>query len=108
MHSQIQNGLSAHINNYLKRVLPLKVRHTEAWSLYTFIVYLLYTTFENKVSRLVINTFIARALQMDTVLRKQSQEKHFLQNQTGLRYSSILPAQGKLNLVLNEERKEQV
>lgn len=84
------------------------VRHTEAWSLYTFIVYLPYTTFENKVSRLVINTFIARALQMDTVLRKQSQEKHFLQNQTELKYSSILPAQGKLDLVLNEERKEQV
>lgn len=84
------------------------MRHTEAWNLYTFIVYLLNTTFENTVSHLVIYTFIARALQVDTVLRRQSKQKHFLQNQAGLRYTSILPAQGKQDLIPNEERKEQI
>lgn len=59
------------------------MKHTEAWNLYTFIIYLLFTSFENKVPCLVTYTFIARALQ---VLRKWSQ-KHFLQDQTGLKYT---------------------
>lgn len=45
---------------------------------------------------------------MDRVLKKQSQQKHFLQDQTGLKHSSILAAQGKLDLIPNEVKKEQV
>lgn len=84
------------------------MRHIEAWNLYTLIVYLQFTTFENKVSRLAIYIFIATARPVEAVLRKQSKQKHFLQNQTGLKYTCILPAQGKLDHISNEERKEQI